>query len=47
MTNKYKTTKDLRKNEVRVYKWLQKHKRLYEFYQKPSEKFFNRNKKII
>ena len=45
ITSKYKTKTELRKNETRIYKWLHKHGRLYEFYDKPSEKIMNRCKK--
>lgn len=44
ITSKYKTKTELRKNETRIYKWLHKHGRLYEFYEKPSEKIMNRCK---
>ena len=32
ITSKYKTKRELRKNEARIYHWLYKHGRLYEFY---------------
>ena len=32
ITTKYKTKRELRKNEARIYHWLYKHGRLYEFY---------------
>lgn len=32
ITTKYKTKTELRKNEARIYHWLYKHGRLYEFY---------------
>ena len=44
ITSKYKTKTELRKNEIRIYKWLHKHGRLYEFYEKPSENIMNRSK---
>lgn len=44
ITSKYKTKTELRNNETRIYKWLHKHGRLYEFYDKPSEKIMNRYK---
>lgn len=44
ITSKYKTKAELRNNETRIYKWLHKHGRLYEFYDKPSEKIMNRYK---
>lgn len=44
ITSKYKTKTELRKNEIRIYKWLHKHGRLYDFYNKPSEKIMNRCK---
>ena len=45
ITSKYKKKSDLRNNEYRVYKWLYKHNRLYDFYEKASEGNMNKKKK--
>jgi hypothetical protein len=37
ITKKYKKKSDLRKYEYRVYHWLYKHNRLYEFYEKNNK----------
>lgn len=46
ITSKYRTKAELRNNEGRIYTWLYNHGRLYEFYDKPSEKIMNRCKKV-
>lgn len=47
ITSKYKKKSDLRNNEYRVYHWLYKHNRLYDFYEKASEGNMNKKRKPI